>query len=212
MFPLIILAIIVVLIYHVVKKDGPGANSHGSTTNSAIEESNAMKQGIGFLTDASHLKCNTICSLFVDNSSPYSCSINAIVTLYDVAPYCEPTISSFEQAKKRQINESVQGRITVKDMSTKVDALEEATNKALISSLLGSYQPATYPFSNPREFLKPAQNREDMIIEYPAIVVEPDMSEQRQQIILMLAKKCATIIPDAKISVQGNGAIFTFHT
>lgn len=203
---LILVIIAVVVVYYILKTQ----NSENTDKNVfSTENSKAESCGVEFFTNLSHLRCHGVCMLYIDKSE-YSTAIISSLTLYDIASYCKPLIDRFKILKKEKIDDSVQGRITMKQMKEMVEKAETETNARIISLLFENYLPTTYLFSHLIEFLKLAPNDKDMVAEYPAIICSATERDQRQQVLRALSQKCSTILPNASISMRTDSMSISF--
>lgn len=162
----------------------------------AVDATPEMKQALSFIKDSANMTEHSICTFSI-NSEDCSTAIDAEIHIIDPGPSYRVMIDDFRNYKSNAIAKSVEGRITMDEMRTAVQSMEQATNSALMSSLFGSYEPFSYPFSHLTEFL--SCSGDDMVLKYPVVSFPPEGQKLRGKFLRELRERCSEQFRNCKI-------------
>lgn len=162
----------------------------------SVDATPEIKQALSFITDLASMTEHLICTFSI-NDENYSTSIDVEIHIVDSGPSYRVMMDDFRNYKSNAIAKSVEGKITMNEMRTAVQSMEQATNLALMSSLFGSYNPVSYPFNHFTEFLSCSGN--DMVLKYPVVSFPPEGQKLRGKFLRDLRERCSEQFRNCKI-------------
>ncbi len=168
----------------------------------------AVNDARALLMDISHLSLHCVCALRVAPGE-YSTAIDASIRISGAESICGTVVREFECFKSEKVAQAVAGNIEVAQMSREVKAREEEVNQILSAKLLNRNYCGSYPFSNLIEYLKPIGNG-DMEIEYPAVILDADMRNQRPACLRILQQKSIENFSNCRV-ISSNASSVTIE-